>query len=65
MCFDNSSHRGIEINAPYKSIRIKNTPGKKYKKIRTSISKTENTDMNRCSFFINQYRTHSIKYGQK
>lgn len=34
-------------------------------KIRTSISKTASTTLNRYSFFINCYSTNSTKYGKK
>lgn len=33
--------------------------------MKKKISKTKSTDLNKCSFFFNQYSTNSTKYGQK
>lgn len=55
---------GTGVNISYKSIRIKKDPTKTKEKIRTNISKPKNTDLNRCSFFINQHSTTSTKYAK-
>lgn len=55
-----ATHSIETLNISYKSKKKSKSTHKMKKKM---ISKS--TDLNKCSFFFNQYSTNSTKYGQK